>query len=334
MSSTPGVGLDIGTMNIVRARREADGIVTLRERDAFIAVPAESARKMLKVRQRNFIERGDEAFIVGDDALNMAQMMGGEVRRPLQDGLIHAGEMDALDVLAVIIQSVLGEPVVENEACYFSVPSAPVDAERDIIYHKGVFTRIVEQLGYDPNPSNEAMAIIFAETADEDFSGIGISFGAGMCNIALALEGVEGMTFSVARGGDWIDKGAAKAVGMTASNMTALKESGLDLMDVPDDDRPREALALYYRELIDYCLGHIAAEFNKRATHITLPKPIPIVVSGGTSKAAGFLDFFKKIFDKRRKRFPIEISEIRQASDPLNAVAHGLMTQAQLDHAE
>ena len=331
---TPGVGADIGTMNIVSARREKDGIKTKRERDAFVSVPSESGKKMLRLRQRNVIERDDEMFIVGDAAMTVAQMMGIECRRPLKDGLIHAGELDAIDVLAAIIKTVLGEPKVEKEACYFSIPAAPVDAQRDTIYHKGVFDRIITQCGYSATASNEAMAIIYAETAEEDFSGIGISFGAGMCNIALASEGIEGMTFSVARGGDWIDNGVAKAVGMTASNVCALKESGLDLMEVPKGDRPREALALYYKELTDYCLDHIDREFKSRAQNITLPKPIPIVVSGGTSMAEGFLDFFEDVFEKRRKRFPIEISEVRQAKDPLNAVAHGLMTQAILEHED
>jgi hypothetical protein len=37
---------------------------------------------------------------------------------------------------------------------------------------------------------------------------------------------------------------------------------------------------------------------------------------------------FKSVFDRKRKRFPVEVSEVRAATDPLNAVANGLLVQA------
>jgi len=332
--SVSGVGLDIGTMNIVSARRGADKVKTKRVRDAFIDVEKSKA-KHIKMGGQDLIEREDDILVVGDDALDVANLLGRECRRPLQSGLIAAGEFDAMDVLAVMIKQVLGPPQVEDEICYYSIPAAPVDdLSRDVVFHKGVFKRIVTECGYDAIPSNEALAIIFAEAAQDEFSGIGISFGAGMCNVALALRAIEGLTFSVARGGDWIDHGAAKSTGATAAAITAIKESGeFNLME-QGGDRKHEALTLYYRELIDYCLDHFAREFAKVAGKFQLPGPVPIIVSGGTSKANGFLEFFTQVFEKRRKRFPIEVSEVRHASEPLNAVARGLMVQANAEYAE
>ena len=328
-----GVGLDIGTMNIVSARRTTDGSVeTSRMRDAFLDLDA-GAKRMLKLSGVNFIDHGEDGIIVvGDAAMEMANVFGREARRPLSQGLISAGEMDALDVLGVMIKNVLGDPVSENEACYFSVPAAPVDADRDVVYHRGVFERIVSECGFDAYAGNEAMAIVYAETAADGFSGLGISFGSGMCNLALAVSGVEGLCFSVARGGDWIDAGAAKATGSTQSRICALKEKGIDLMD--PKSREEEALALYYKSLIEYCVDQTAREFMKIKDRFALPKPIPIVVSGGTSLAGNFLPFFEQVFEKKRKRFPIEVSEIRHASDPLNAVARGLLIQAMQEHEE
>lgn len=320
-------GIDIGTMNIVAAKQPAKGKVeTSRVRDAFLDLPSD-AKKMLKLNGTNFIDKGDDGIIVvGDAAMEMANVFGREVRRPLSQGLISAGEMDALEILGVMIKNLLGAPEKPGEHCYFSVPAAPVDEARDVVYHQGVFERIVTECGYTATPSNEAMAIIYAETAKEGFSGLGISFGSGMCNLALAINGIEGLTFSVARGGDWIDGGAARATGSTASRMCALKEKGLDLL--APVGREQEALALYYKSLVTYCLDQTAAEFAKIKDRFSLPKPIPIVVSGGTSLAGNFLPFFQQVFDSKRKRFPIEVSEIRQASDPLNAVARGLLIQA------
>jgi len=326
-----GVGLDIGTMNIVSARRSGSGeIESRRVRDAFLDLPPDS-KKMLKLSGVSYVERPDELIIIGDPALETANIFGREARRPLQAGLISSGETDALDVLGLLVKNVLGEPRVENEACYFSVPAAPIDQpDKDIIYHRGVFERIVTECGYEPYASNEAMAIIYAETAKEGFSGIGISFGSGMTNIALAVNTIEGLSFSVARGGDWIDGGAARSIGSTQARICSIKEQGIDLNS--PEGRDQEAIVFYYRNLIEYALDQIALRFKQIEGQFSLPRPIPIVVSGGTSLAGGFMEFFQAVFNKKRRKFPIEVSEIRHANEPLNAVAYGMLVQAMQEY--
>lgn len=328
----PGVGCDMGTMNIVAARRTANGVSTKRIRDAFITVPKENSR-MLRLSGVNFFERGDEVVIVGDAANEMANVFGAESRRPLQAGLVAAGEIDALEILGSLVRHVLGEPRVEKEVCYYSVPAAPIDDPgRDIVYHEGILGKIITECGYQAIPANEAMAIIFSDCAKDGFTGIAASFGSGMTNVAMSIYAQEALKFSVARGGDSIDAGAAKAVGSTQTRMCAIKEKGLDLMN--PQGREQEALVLYYKNLITYVIDQVASEFNRVRSQFELPKAVPFVVSGGTSKAKGFLEFFKEIFETKRKRFPVEISEIRAATDPLNAVAQGLYVQAAQEYED
>lgn len=321
-----GVGCDMGTMNIVAARRSDDGVRTNRIRDSFITIDSDK-RKMLRLSGVNFIERGDQIVIVGDAAYEMANVFGAETRRPLQAGLIASGEIDALEILGVLVRHVLGDPKEDGEVCYYSVPAAPIDdPDRDVIYHQGVLGRIIEECGYKAVPANEAMAIIYSECAKESFSGIAFSFGSGMTNVALSIYTQEGVAFSVARGGDWIDAGAARSTGSTQARMCSIKERGLDLMK--PEGREQEALAVYYKNLISYAIDKVAEQFDANRNKFELPNAIPIVVSGGTSKADGFLEFFQEVFEEKRKRFPIEISDIRAARDPLNAVAQGLLVQA------
>ena len=80
-----GVGLDIGTMNIVSARRTEGGTVeTSRMRDAFLDLDS-GAKRMLKLSGVNFIDHGDDGIIVvGDAAMEMANVFGREARRPLR----------------------------------------------------------------------------------------------------------------------------------------------------------------------------------------------------------------------------------------------------------
>jgi len=321
-----GVGLDVGTMNIVSARKTPKGVETARIRDAFIDLPKES-KKMLKLSNVSYVERDEEILILGDAALDMANVFGREARRPLSGGLVSSSEVDSLEVLGLLVRNVLGEPKTPGEHCYFSVPAAPIDqVGRDVVYHRGVFDRIVTECGYTAHSANEAMAIIYAEAAKEGFSGIALSFGSGMTNVSLAVSTIEGLSFSVGRGGDWIDSGAAKSLGATQARICALKEKGIDLNN--PGSREQEALAFYYKNLIEYVLDQIALQFKSIEGKFSLPKPIPIIVSGGTSMAGGFIEFFAQVFEQKRKRFPIQVSEIRKAADPLNAVAQGLLVQA------
>ena len=327
-----GVGLDIGTMNLVSSKVGAKKEIKIRRmRDLFIDLPS-TAKKMLKLGDVSYIESGDYLLVLGDEAMEVANMFGREGRRPLKSGLVSPDEIDSLNVLGHMVKDVLGKPSHEGEHCYFSIPAVPVDVQRDVVYHKGVFTRIVQECGYTAHPANEAMAIVFSETAKEGFSGIGISFGSGMTNIALAINTIEGLSFSVARGGDWIDQGAARSVGGTASKMCAIKEKGIDLND--PKNREEEAISFYYKALIEYALDNIAQQFVMKGGHLTLNNPLPIVVAGGTSLVGGFMEFFEEVFETKKKRFPIEISEVRHASDPFHAVSKGLLVLAQQEYDE
>ncbi len=319
------VGLDIGTMNLVAARQKGDEVSTTRMRDAFLDLPA-SAKKVLKLSGADYIEADDEILLLGDQAMELAALFGREARRPLSAGLVSAGEMQGLDVLGFMIQHIIGEPK-KDEVCYYSIPAAPIDDKsRDVIYHKRVFERILTEQGYNAHPSNEAMAIVFSEAAEDGFSALSFSFGSGMTNIAIGFNAIEAMSFSVARGGDWIDGGAAKAVGGTAARMCSIKESGIDLRN--PQSREEEAIVFYYKELVQYALDWVATEFTSRGLGQMVTKPIPIIVSGGTSTANGFIDLFREVLESKGKKMPLEITEVRAASEPFDAVARGLLVQA------
>ena len=100
------------------------------------------------------------------------------------------------------------------------------------------------------------------------------------------------------------------------------------------ESREQEAIAVYYKNLIEYALQQIAEQFIAKGGKISLTDPIPIVVSGGTSMVGGFMEFFEGVFKKKRKRFPIQISEVRHAKSPLSAVSFGLLIQAMQEYED
>jgi hypothetical protein len=321
-------------MNVVSARQVAggDNLELKRIRDAFLDLDLE-AKKTLRLSKVDYVERQGSLIVLGDSALTMANLFNREVRRPLSRGVISAGELDAQQILSLLISNVIGEPIVPDEHCYYSVPAAPVDdTSQDIVYHQEVFRKILTELGFTPHPMNEAMAIIYSQCASENFSGLSVSFGSGMGNIALAYQTIKGMDFSVARGGDWVDSHAAKAVGSTAARMCAVKEKGVDLAH--PKTREDEAIALYIRALVRYVLENIAQQFKRNQAGINLPEAVPFVVSGGTTRAGGFMEVFNEEFEAIKKRgFPIDISEVRAAKDPMTAVAEGLLVLAAEEHS-
>ncbi len=326
-----GIGLDVGTMNLVSARSEGQKVSTRRVRDVFLDLPRE-ARKRLRLSKTVFLERETDLLILGDAALEMALVFDREPRRPLSGGLISPQEIDSLEVLGLLTKTVLGDPLEKGEVCFFSIPADPIDQPgRDTVYHEGVFKRIITECGFTPHSSSEAMGVLFAECVDDGFSGITLSYGAGMTNVALAVNAMEVLTFSVARGGDWIDEGSAQAVASPVARMCALKEKGIDL--AKPKSREDEAIVFYTEEVIRYSLKMITRQFAQIRNQVQLMRPLPVVVSGGTSLSPGFLGVFKRVLEEMAD-FPIEISEVRHAKEPLTSVARGMLVQARQEYVE
>jgi actin-like ATPase involved in cell morphogenesis len=324
--------IDIGTCFLVAAAQDANNKIQLKTiRDAFIDMDPE-ARQMLSMSQVDFIESGDKLYVIGDSALTMANLFKREARRPLSKGVISPGELEAEKILLVLIENILGKAVNPGETCFYSVPATPIDYSIDIVYHAAMFSKLISSLGYHAISLNESAAISYSNAAKEQFSSCSISMGAGMVNVCLMFKTMIGMAFSIQQSGDWIDESVAKATGSTSSRIQAVKEKGVNLMDPNEGDpktlREREALVIYYKSLILRTLDSIKTEFNRRQGSIELPSAVPIILSGGTSLAKGFKELFETGFNTVKKDFPFLVSEIRMATDPLNAVAQGLLVAA------
>lgn len=174
----PGCAIDCGTMNLVGARRASDGsVITTRVRNAFIDLPLEHKR-MLKLSNTSFAELDGRLVVVGDSALETANLLNKDARRPMSGGVVAAGELDAQRVIALIMKEVLGDPIEKGEKCCYSIPAPAIDTRgSDVIYHSAILKKVLQELGYSPEPANEAMAIIYSECLKENFSGLAISYG-------------------------------------------------------------------------------------------------------------------------------------------------------------
>lgn len=327
-----GVGLDVGTMNFVSARYTPKGTAYKRITDAYIDLDVENVKtlKMSGIEYVEFKGQQDVIVVIGEKSFQMANLFKQEVKRPLSKGLVSPGALRAQYVLTHLVTHALETPKEENEHCFFSIPADPIDLpDQDSKFHQNLFTNIIAGLGYTPHPMNEAMAIIFSQCKDHSYSGISMSFGSGLCNVATAYMGVMGLNFSIAQGGgDWIDIHSAKATGSTAARMCFLKEKGGFSVKNPPQDKPdQEAIALYVRTLIRHCLGVVGKKLKQEQNdHL---EGSPLVISGGTTLAEDFMGVFEEEYDILRRKGQIPpVKEIIKVERPLDAVADGLLALA------
>ncbi|MFQ5503970.1 MAG: hypothetical protein ACE5F1_04130 [Planctomycetota bacterium] len=321
-----GKGLDIGTANLAAAIQTPDGGVQVTvERNAFLDIKADVySKNMLTKLKVPYVVHNGKMVVIGQSAFELANIFNRETRRPMRDGLISPSDVDALPMIKLIIEKVLGKPAADGENCYFSVPAESIDSDNNIVYHQGLFEGMIKKLGYSVKPINEAHAVVFSELADSDFTGIGLSFGGGMVNACVCYKTIPALSFSVARGGDWIDNNVAKVLGINASKATHIKEQGIDIRK--PQNREEEAVAIYYRNLIHYIMENLGARFLSGTDMPTFPDPVDIVCAGGTSLVGGFIEVFKDEFGKLD--FPIPIRDIMRAEEALNSVAKGCLVAA------
>jgi len=324
-------GLDVGTMNILSAQQEGSETVFVQQRNSFVEIEySDMAEQMLSRSEVLHIRKDDEVYIVGDDALNFANIFNKETRRPMQHGILSSDEKSAIPMIKLIIEQVVGEPNHPGERLFFSTPADPIDSDISTLYHQKTLESILGDQGYDPEPINEGMSVIYSELADRNFTGLGISFGAGMTNVCLAYYAVPVMRFSIARGGDWVDEQAAQATGTPVDKVTATKEDDFELDFRTDVGGIEGALSIYYENLLDYVIENIQRETDEEDVEEGLD--VPVVVTGGTSSPDGFEELFEEHLDEAE--IPFSISGVSRAEEPMYSVASGALVAARSEEDE
>jgi len=324
-----GRGLDVGTANLLAAEQELDNGVKVRsERNAFFEIPAEAANKSMLTRLGvPYATWQDRFYVLGNASFDLANLFGREVRRPMQDGFLAPDEKDAIPMMNFMLERLLGKPQQPGEPLHYCIPATSIDRVNDTVYHEGVVGGLVAKMGFTPVAINEAHAIVYSELEEQDFTGISVSGGGGMFNVCVAYKSIPALTFSVSRGGDWIDEHVAKVMGITRARATAIKENNINLIE--PRSREEEAVALYYRSLIEYVLTNLRQRFEMATDVPQFTAPVEVVLAGGTSLAGGFTELFAEELNK--VGFPVPIARVRRAEDPFTSVVRGCLIAARLE---
>ena len=332
--STPAeggaLGLDVGTSRLVLASGATDRVKAKAELNAFIAVPySKFTENILKQNKVSYqLNGGSTLQVYGNEAARFANVFNTEVRRPMNGGTLNPAEEYSMSVMQAIIQQLVRK-TKNGETMRFSVPGALLkDGSPNLVYHEAMLRDLLNSMGYNSKGINEGLAVVFAELEKDNFTGIGVSCGGGMCNVALAFMSIPVMTFSTNKAGDYIDRNVGNVTGELPTRIRLIKEESLDLSR-PPQNKYESALHIYYEDVILSLVESLRGALAEQKNLPRIDKPIPIVLSGGTVKPKGFLDKFREAVD--RDGFPLEISEIRIAEDPLTATARGCLIAAMYD---
>ena len=339
-SAHRAVGIDIGTGFISCAEMEGDNVQFRKVRDAFFKLnpsqflegsATQFGENMLKTSGAHYVKVDDILYVLGDSAFQFASLFHQECLRPMSKGVLNPKEPVSNLMVGELVKAVAGPPQTENDILYYCVPAAPIDADFDVEYHKQILGDVFKQLGYkNINVMTEGLAVVYSELADTAYTGIGMSFGAGMCNIVYSFMGIPVFSFSLSRGGDWIDEHAAMHTDETNNVVTSVKEKGGFSITEPSNGI-QKAISIYYDSLLTYLVEQFKILYEKtpRKELPNVLNPMPIVIAGGTSLAQGFVERLRELTSED---FPVPISEIKHAEEPLFAVSNGLYKASKLSN--
>ncbi len=320
-------GLDIGTSRIVAARQGDGGETIESQLNAFVTIPwTKLTENSLKREAVPHVVADGQIIVYGNESARLADMLSREIRRPMTRGMLNAGEPDSLVQIKEIISSVLGPGLDKSTRICFSVPAPPLGGEDGLTYHEATIEQVLNQLGYGNITSvNEGVAVIYSELEDSNYTGFGISCGGGLCNVALAYMSVPVLSFSLAKGGDFIDQSAANVTGEMVNRVRLAKEEGFHF-NGHFSDKVQQALTVYYDDMIASIVQGLRDAFSGSRAVPKFGRSVPLVLSGGGVLPDGFRERFEKALNAAS--LPVGISEVRLARRPLEATARGALIAA------
>ena len=327
--SDSAIGLDVGTSRIVAAKRAKQGFQFDEQLNAFVTIPFSKITESV-LRQQNVPHVASDSQIVvhGNESERLADFLHVETRRPMDKGFLNPLEPDGLDRISHLIRTTCGNPTQEEQLVYFSVPAAPIGGEDTLTYHESTLRQVLSDLGYRAKSITEGLAVVYAELEDSNYTGIGISCGGGLCNVCLAYLSVPVFAFSIPKAGDFIDASSASVTGDLATSVRLTKEQSFQF-NGHFTDKTHQALAVYYDDMIRSLVEALKDRLSSCRSLSKLSRPVPLVLSGGSSLPGGFRDRFEMVV--RESEFPTSLSDIRMADSPIHSTAKGALVAALID---
>lgn len=313
----------MGTVNIVLAEKQKGSVVFARQRNTYLEIDDNQlTRAMFDSANILSTEKNGKTLILGEDAVKLANILKREVMRPVKHGLITPEDKGSLSMLKIIMEKIV-PPAEDNQIICISSPARLIDSSIDVNYHKKTLKAMAKKWGYEITQIDEGLAVIYSELGKHGFTGVGISVGAGYTTVTIAHRASPIISFSLFKGGDWIEKEAAAATGLSKFKVNSIKEDDFSLNSQYELGSVEGALSVYYEALVNY----IVSNLHKELKGVDLPKiGFPVVIAGDTALIEGFMELFKEKLDQAN--LPLNTSSVDRAKEPVYTVARGCLISA------
>lgn len=317
MSTT---GCELGTAYITGAQLDDDAGLRYRTLPCCYLEITDADLVTLQTLGLEPVSTNGHSFVLGNEALTAAVLLGVAPRRPLATGLLNAD--DPIDPLAVscLLREVLGRADPTWELCYFSVPPVIDGTSYDVDRHRARITQLLAALGYTSRAVPTPLALLGATP-----TAAALYFDQGLTHAAIYYDGNPVVSFSSVTCGHWIDQQVALAAGMATEQAYALRTQTTDPVDLTNPATAVEQrIAEFTYNAIYRVLQRLAAELQM--TPLPAAVPLYLLVAGGVAQAQHFIDLVRQAALALQAVLPTW-SDIRLAPNPQLAVVDGLVAR-------
>ncbi|GAB4162595.1 MAG: hypothetical protein Tsb009_39510 [Planctomycetaceae bacterium] len=333
------ISLDIGAHEMRALWHSGNQLHSRHCRSACLMVEnTDNQRTLLEQMEEPFIDCGEKLAIVGESAVRVATLL----RRPLinlfPDGRLPGENPAVRQLIAAIIESLLGRPKPGRNLCAVTLPGVTKKGTSLEAEEKRHLIQMVRLLGYQPLHLNAPYGLVLATLSDHAFSGIGMTCGAATTELSVVHNSREVAHCAVPYAGTWIDHRLARenekfvwdASGrkhLDTEQVRSWKENNQTSLVQPSD--------LNSQQLSDICRGMLTHALQQAVPMVRqaiiagqLDGPLPLVISGGTTQLPGFANLLSESLEA--VDFPVVISELRMEHSDY-AVARGGLIHAELE---
>lgn len=301
------VGLDLSSSHFRSLRRVGEELVSRQCRAVYVVLKDTAGhRRLLEHAGVRFAECGSDLVLLGETAMEWADMLNLPVVSLLPNGQVPLNDPVARQLLALMVDAVLPLAETAEQKCCFTVPGGHDLTRAFRHYDVRFFQQLVALRGYTPSPISSSRSIVLAEMEQASFSGIGVAVGANCCEFSVVHLGQElGFVSTSGIGDSW----------------TSVELGSLNSASSDESERLQAALLEVLTEARE--------ALEQSGSILLLKQPVQVHCAGEFASLPGFLSFFTKAW--QAAGWPVAANRIECSSQPAQSVVRGCLIQATLD---
>ncbi|QDT15681.1 disk-shape morphogenesis protein volactin [Alienimonas californiensis] len=332
--------LDLGVHRFRSLRRSGGRTIGRSCRAAYGVLPDSPARRrLLEQVGLNFATtraaEGEESelLLFGDAADEYAKLFGTPPLALLPDGKVPTDDPPARQIVAALIDSLLPDPVSDEEPVKVIFPGGEADRE--------FLSRVIRLRGYEPQAVDPAEAFAAATMPATGFRGLALICGADRWELAAVLGGkvvarcvAEGGTTALdrRRAEDRVEvvyeRDGEKYLDVDACRRTRETFAGTLLAPQGEEER---AIAELHAAALGELFAEAARRFSGEPSLRHIHKSLPVFCGGGGGRIAGFAELVER--ELADAQFPLPLGPVTAVKADDYLTARGALILAELDNA-